>query len=450
MNDLGELVREHNPSGLELLLSEPSRLLRGVILAIVVTLLAGLLWATVARMDVLVSAPGSLVPEGDLRRVYAPIDGELVEIYVSEGAPVQSGDIVARIKARGAIDAASNLAEAKLRLAETELEYQSFPAERAVMQQRAQALQQRYDFLSQDYERRVEDGLFRLAEAQRARLVEARSAVDGARRAEEAAQAELEQFERLFQTAGGGGISRQQVEQKRNAALDARDRTRTAQARLSALEFELNNTLAQADEELANVAQQRAEAKIELDSLLAQMERDEARVELRYRRALAAARTAEDLSFDNFDDNNFLKIYSPVSGTVTNVPRSQAGDKITASEPMLSVAPQDARKILNVRINERDRGFVAVGQPVKIKFNAFPYQNYGLINGRLDYISPSVVTDPSGGAPSYTGKVQIARDSIDTDSGPIGLRYGMNAAAEIVVRERRLIDFLLDPLRRFQ
>ncbi|MEM1433622.1 MAG: HlyD family efflux transporter periplasmic adaptor subunit [Pseudomonadota bacterium] len=449
MSEANSLLSNHASEGLELLLGEPSLLIRSVNLLVALLLVAAVVWAYFAKIDVVISATGTLVPEDDLRRVYAPIDGELIEIYASVGSPVQAGDIVARIRARGAIDAAGKLAEAKLQLAEAELEYRGFPAQRALLKQRAQALQQRYDFLSQDYEKRLADGMFRLAEAQRARLVEAQSAVERARRSESNASDDLEQYERLFQTAGGGGISRAQVEQKRNAFLDAQDQTRTAEAQLSALEYELNNTLTQADEKLATAAQQLAEAKIELDTQLAKIEREEARVELRYRRATTAAQSAQELSFENFDENNFLKIYSPISGVVTQLPLSQPGDRIRASEPLLSVAPADSRKILRVRIDEKDRGFVSVGQPVKIKFNAFPYQNYGLVEGSLDYVSPTVVQEKEARSPAYDGKIQVAAEAIDTEDGPVGLRYGMNATAEIVVRKRRVIDFVLDPLRRF-
>lgn len=449
MSELNSMFRDHSTQGIEVLLAEPSVLLRAVNLLIALMLILAVVWAYFAKVDVIISAPGTLVPADDLRRVYTPIDGELVEIYASEGAPVQAGDIVARIKARGAIDAASKLVEAKLQLAEAELEYRSFPAQRALMQQRAQALQQRFDFLSQDYEKRIAEGMFRLAEAQRARLVEAQSALERAKRTERTAKDDLDQYNRLFQSVGGGGISRVQVEQKRNAHLDAKDQLRTSQAQLSALEYELNNTLTQADKELSSASQQVAEAKIELDTLLAKMERDAASVELRYRRATAATESARELSFDNFDENNYLKIYSPISGIVTQVPLTQAGDKVRSAEPLLSVAPAESKKTLRIKIAEKDRGFVTVGLPVKIKFNAFPYQNYGLVEGWLDYVSPAVAQEKSATTPAYVGKVRVESESIATENGPVGLRYGMNATAEIVVRERRIIDFVLDPLRRF-
>ncbi|MEM1229308.1 MAG: HlyD family efflux transporter periplasmic adaptor subunit [Pseudomonadota bacterium] len=449
MSATDQLLREHSAEGIDVLLSEPAAILRVFNLLLAAGLLAAVAWACYARVDVVVSAPGSLVPEQDLRRVYTPVDGELVEVYASEGAPVEAGDIVARVKARGAIDAASKLVEARLQLADAQLEYRSFPAQKTLLQQRASVLQQRYDFLSQAYEKQLADGRFRLAQAQRARLVEAQAAVEQAQRQAQAAETEAEQFERLSRSEGGGGVSRTQVESKLNARLDAQDALRTARAQLAALEYELNNSLTQADKALASAAEEVSEAKIELETLLAKIERDSARVEVRYRSAKAAAEAARELSFENFDENNNLKIYAPISGTVTQIPLQQPGDKLRASEPLLSIAPADSRKVLRVHIAEKDRGFIAVGLSVKVKFSAFPYQTYGLIEGQLDYISPTVVPAGEGAPPAYDGKVLLSATTVETANGPAGLRYGMNATAEIVVRKRRVIDLAIDPLRRF-
>jgi HlyD family secretion protein len=47
----------------------------------------------------------------------------------------------------------------------------------------------------------------------------------------------------------------------------------------------------------------------------------------------------------------------------------------------------------------------------------------------------------------YEGKIRLEQDAIETANGEARLRYGMGAAAEIVVRERRVIDLALEPFR---
>lgn len=84
---------------------------------------------------------------------------------------------------------------------------------------------------------------------------------------------------------------------------------------------------------------------------------------------------------------------------------------------------------------------------VKLKFNAFPYQRYGLINGTLQYISPATKPAAQTKLPVYEGRVSLERDNYQVADTKYPLRYGMTATAEVVVRERRLMDPAFDPFR---
>jgi len=85
---------------------------------------------------------------------------------------------------------------------------------------------------------------------------------------------------------------------------------------------------------------------------------------------------------------------------------------------------------------------------VKLKFSAFPYQRYGLIKGTLAYISPATKPSAQDKQPVYEGRVTLEDKSYQIAGTRYPLRYGMTANAEIVVRERRLIDLGLDPFRQ--
>jgi HlyD family secretion protein len=84
-----------------------------------------------------------------------------------------------------------------------------------------------------------------------------------------------------------------------------------------------------------------------------------------------------------------------------------------------------------------------------MKFSAFPYQRYGFISGTLEYISPSTqgATGPDAAA-VYKGNVSLARDYYSVGDIKYPLRFGMVASAEIAVQKRRIIEFILDPLRQ--
>jgi len=133
---------------------------------------------------------------------------------------------------------------------------------------------------------------------------------------------------------------------------------------------------------------------------------------------------------------------------MSDVTSTQPGDKIQANTPLGGIAPRGARPVVRIEIAEQDRAFLREGLSVKLKFSAFAYQRYGLINGTLEYISPATKSAPQTKQPVYEGRVTLERDHYLVADTKYPLRYGMTATAEVVVRERRLIDLALDPFRQ--
>jgi HlyD family secretion protein len=84
-----------------------------------------------------------------------------------------------------------------------------------------------------------------------------------------------------------------------------------------------------------------------------------------------------------------------------------------------------------------------------MKFNAFPFQRYGFIEGTLEYISPAAqASSEKDSSPVFKGRVSLDRDFFEIDGREFKLRYGMLALAEIIVHQRRIIDLVLDPLKK--
>ena len=441
-------LTDHSPEGIEILFSEPSRVIRAFNLLILALVVAGFAWSFIGRADVIVTASGVLGPEDEVRRVYTPVDGELIDLYIAEGLPVSEGDVLARINARGAIQAATDALEAELKLAEVEQEYREFPQRRELMQRHADSLARQIETAAQLHEKRITDGLEKLAQAQKARLEEARGNLEKAGRQRAAAKRELGKLQRLFAKPGGGGVSRNKVDEARDAYHASETDYRLAEAKLGELEFQLSEGYAEARADLEGSDQKLTELRIEHERAINEIRRTENRIELEYQSARLAAEAAARIRFENIDEENFLRILAPVSGVITSVTFTQPGDKIQANTPLASIAPAGASAVLKVDILGQDRGFLREGLPVKMKFNAFPYQRYGFIDGSLEYISPSTQKSTQSDIPVYKGHVVLDRDYFTVGEMDYPLRYGMAATAEIVIRKRRLIDLALDPLRK--
>ncbi|MBN3756794.1 HlyD family efflux transporter periplasmic adaptor subunit [Paraburkholderia sp. Tr-20389] len=445
---LYEALEDHSAEGVEILTAEPVRIAQALVLAMVGLVVAGLLWSFFGRADVIVTAQGTLAPESDVRRIYAPIDGELTDLYIAEGQPVSKGDVLARINARGAIEAATNALQAQLKLEDAEREWKEFPQKKELMERKAAALKDQLEVEERLHENRISEGTTKLAEGQKAQLEEARSTLDNARRARDAARQEADKYARLFAQPGGGGVAELQVEAKRNTYMEAENAYRVAQSRLTELDFKLSHEYAEANAQLETSGQQATTLQLQYDDLIRDITSTEEKLRLQLQTARLVAEAAARIRFENIDKDNFLLILAPTSGVITDVTSTQTGDKIQANAPLGGIAPKDARPVLKIEIAERDRAFLHEGMTVKLKFNAFPYQRYGLINGTLAYISPA--TKPSGQdkQPVYEGRVQLDKNYYQIAENRYPLRYGMTASAEIVVRERRLIDLGLDPFRQ--
>jgi HlyD family secretion protein len=447
---LSSALTEHSAEGIDILYAEPSRLVAAMIPLVGGLLLAALVWSFFGRADVIVSANGVLAPEEDVRRIYAPIQGELVDIYLTEGLPVSKGDILARLNAREAIQAATKALDAELQLTEAEQEYREFPERKRLLTRQAESLQRQIETQERLHEKRVAEGLSKLAEAQKAKLEEARGNLEKARLDFESTRRQADKYKRLFAMPGGGGVSKNEVDERRNAFLAAQANYKLAEARIGELDFQLSEEYAQAKAELEGSDQKLTALRIEHETLINQIEREEKKVELKLRSARLSAEAARRIEFENIDEDNFLRVLAPVSGVVAEVTYTQTGDKVQANTPLGSIAPEGATPVLKIDIFERDRGFLREGLPVKLKFSAFPYQRYGFIDGTLDYISPTAQGGSNGQGPVYKGHVSLARAYFTVDGVEYPLRFGMAATAEIVVRKRRLIDLALDPFRKLE
>ena len=445
---LADALGDHSSEGIAILTAEPWRALHALVYTMIALVLSALAVSFIGRADVIVTEQGALAPASEVRRFYAPLDGELANLYVAEGQPVAKGDVLARLNARGAVEAAGNAMQAQLKLENAEREWRQFPEKKALLEQKAATLRQAMELEERQHQKRTVLGTSKLVDEERAQMAEARTNVEETRRARDAAQLEVEKFERVFAGPGGGGVSLLQVESKRNARLAAENAYRLAQSKVNELTARQSQELVQAQAQLESSGEQLKKLRLDYEAAANELATAEEKLRLQLDTARVEADAAARIRFENLDKNNFLLIVAPVSGVVTDLTSTQPGDKVQANTPLGGIAPSNSRSVVKVEIAENDRAFLREGLPVKLKFNAFPYQRYGVINGTLEYVAPATKPASQTRLPVYEARISLERDYYQVAETRYPLRYGMTAAVEIIVRERRLIDLALDPFRQ--
>ncbi len=141
-----------------------------------------------------------------------------------------------------------------------------------------------------------------------------------------------------------------------------------------------------------------------------------------------------------------------VNGTVFQLPIQRAGSVVQPGTLMAEIAPQSSPLIIRALMATTESGSLRKGLPVKLKFDAYPFQDYGVVEGKLVDISPTTteVDTPNGKVVAYNLEIALNQHCIPTRDKCIALRPGDTATAEVIVRQRRIIDFLLDPFKQLQ
>ncbi len=137
-----------------------------------------------------------------------------------------------------------------------------------------------------------------------------------------------------------------------------------------------------------------------------------------------------------------MLVRAPYRGVVVSMPLRNSGSVVVNGQELCQLARVEGCLSARLQLPEEALPHLVVGQPVKLFFNAFPYQRYGSQSGRLDWISPAPVSS-AGGAKF------IARASVEPKAGR-QLRVGMEGEARIIVGRRTLIEYAFEPIRRLR
>jgi membrane fusion protein len=129
-------------------------------------------------------------------------------------------------------------------------------------------------------------------------------------------------------------------------------------------------------------------------------------------------------------------------------------------EPIATLTPANSPISAKVYAASKALGFVAVGQPVRLKLDAFAFQKFGFVTGRVEAISdvsnlPSELAPatrlgfaqaPDSREPLYQITIGLDQQSIDVYGHATRLRPGLQVTADIEVEERQLYEWIAEPL----
>lgn len=145
--------------------------------------------------------------------------------------------------------------------------------------------------------------------------------------------------------------------------------------------------------------------------------------------------------------SKLTKLTAPVDGTVQQVAIHTEGGVVTPAQVLMVIVPKDATVTAEVVIDNKDIGFVNVGQTAEIKLETFPFTRYGTVQATVTSVVADAVNDEKKGA-IFPAIMTLSQSQISVDGKRINLSPGMNVTAEIKTGKRRVVDYLLSPIQR--
>jgi multidrug resistance efflux pump len=146
---------------------------------------------------------------------------------------------------------------------------------------------------------------------------------------------------------------------------------------------------------------------------------------------------------------NLLTVRSPYEGVIISMEQRTVGSFVQQGQVLCQLAPKDAKPRARMTLNEAGLPKLAIAQRVRYFFEAFPYQRYGAVTGKLDWISPSAVTTTDGS--HFVALGSLDRYEISPRAGQVlPLRVGMRGDAHIIVGGRTLIEYAFEPIRQLR
>lgn len=437
---LASHVADFSPGLLAIQESPPARLPR-MVLYILLALFGVLsLWAVWGTLDIVASAEGRLIPQTYVKIVQPSDSGIVKEILVREGQEVQAGQVLMRLDSR--------LTDTDLATLQNDTMLKALTLRRIDAELRGKPLVPKasdppvlFEQVAAQYRARRQaylDAVAQETEVQR----KARADLVAAQQTQTKLRETLPLFrkvsESFTQLRHEGFVSPLAAEDKERERVERELDLKAQEAMVESMRA----SIAQSDKRLAqirsNYESQLYNERVEIDG--------------------AHTKVSGELSKLQHKAT-LLELKAPQNGIIKDLATHTIGTVVQPGAIMMTLVPKHEPLRVEVAVKNEEVGFVRPGQAVKVKLATYPFQKYGMLEGRIDHVGADSNTGDAnaqrqGGATdasamSYKAIVALStQEFIGPDGQRLSMSPGMQVTAEIHLGKRTVLEYLLSPVRK--
>lgn len=396
------LSRQDNYLARDILLKEaisPSYV-RNTVRTAVVFIVVFVIWALLAKVDIVTNASGQILPGSSVQIVQHLDGGRISEIDVRDGQAVKKGEVLVAI----------NDEEVRADLETSRARYWALFARVERLNAFIEGRAPRFETIPAKFRRferneRTILSAARSAKSDQASLVQAQLQQVGG---------ELQAVEELVairsDLAKDKLVSRTSVLENQRSLEQLRGQQSSLREQLS-----LNSS-----ERSSAAADEMGKAQAELSQMDEQVKKLEDRL----------ART---------------RLTAPMDGVVQGLVYKTIGGVIAPGAEVMKIVPQNESLEAEMQISASEVGYVTVGQTVRVKVAAYDFLRFGTLNGKVTMVSPTSTTNAAGQT-SYQVKVSLNQRQLGEKPGERPLMSGMVVNADIITDRQSVMHYLLRPI----
>lgn len=409
-----ESEAEFLPAALAVQERPPSKTARLISWLLIALIVFAFCWAIFGHMDIVVNAAGKVIPSEYTKTIASVDTASVAALHVHEGQQVRAGETLIELNNEATEadrkKAQGELVEAVLQFARNQVLIDAVNARRAPRLPTIQALQTQYSTAIPPDKWEAANlhvqGQYADYQAKLAKL-----------------QNEIIGYESILPL-----ITQQAINYRA----------------LAATHDVSHNAYLEKEQARKQMESQLRIARSQRESLIAETKRTAYDEMAQARRGINAAR--QDVQrYTAVAD--LYQLHSPIDGTVQQLSAHTIGGVVTAGQPIMQIVPVGGPVEVEAFIENKDRGFVHVGQTAAVKVDTFQYTKYGTLPGVVVHVSDDAIEDEKRGL-IYAVRVRLDQNTLDVDGKPTPVTPGMSVNVEIKTGSRRIIEYVLSPLIR--
>lgn len=420
------------PPATEILEKPPSPAGRFLVWVIVSLFALAIIWSFFGEIDEVVVAPGKVITVGYTKTLQAEDKGIVKNILVKNGQHVKKGEVLLELD--------PTYSESDLQTLKKNIAFYELNMERINAELNNQPFVFKANIQADEKDRNQQMNLYRSRQQEKqAKLDYYNAQIAQKQDAVNVAYAALSKNEQQYVLAKDKEASTQklweeqaigyfQVLDYRGQRIEYEQNIKMIKAQLSAAETDVKASIQQRAQFLAEWNRQLQEEMLNCRKEYQELKQSERKADLK---------------------NRLIAIKAPVDGVVHQLEIHTQGAVVQAAEPLLSVVPEGTPMEIEAWMENKDVGFVHPQQDVEVKVEAFNFQKFGVLRGKVREISADSIEDKQRGQ-IYRVMVSLDTEKLYMDKKELPIYPGMNVSAEIKTRKKRIIDFFLEPFQTYK